>query len=297
MFPKTLLCAVVVWNCFLVEYRLTAALGSGSDFFRCDVLVADVMHLKGMKSKGSGKVISCLVDDIMYSLPKHILELYKTELEDSGRKSISIEGGRLPTMNRVDGIYPSGEIFAPIGSEVFFQESDSESRTETSRYEGKKKVLVIRVSALDAETTLSQALLSDRIFGDGSNFQQNNPELPATTLSKTYKDCSMGKLNFVPAKGYDISNGVGFVEIKMNVKNATCRAVENAVTIEVKRKYGNLEDYDHIMYCLPAGTVTESFRGWIAYGYMKYYRSNYNDLWCGQNTAVAHEIGHNIGFL
>jgi hypothetical protein len=294
---RKVLYALVFWNYFLVSYSSRESLGYDPDFLKCDILVADLLHVKGMKSKGSGDVISCLFEDMVYGLPKHILDSYEMELKAPGRKSISIEGARLPKMNRATGIYPSGEIFAPHGTRVFIEESDSESRTEISRYEGKKKVLVIRVRALDAETTLSQAILSERIFGDGSNIQQKDPKLPATTLAKTYRECSMGKLDFVPAKGYDIVNGIGFVDIEMNVKNATTSDVENAITVEVKKKYGRFEDYDHVMYCFPAGTLTKNLHGWIAYGYMKFYRSNYNDLWCGQNSAVTHEIGHNIGFL
>lgn len=42
---------------------------------------------------------------------------------------------------------------------------------------------------------------------------------------------------------------------------------------------------------MPAGTAGT----WVAYGYLAWYRTVYNDEWCGYVSAAVHEIGHNIG--
>jgi hypothetical protein len=101
-------------------------------------------------------------------------------------------------------------------------------------------------------------------------------------------------MNFIPATGYDTVSGVGSVSINMNVTGANNRDVENAITKAINAKYGSVNDWDHIIYCHPPGVLSAG-KGWLAYGYNNLYRSNYNDKWCGQNSVVVHEIGHNIG--
>ena len=35
--------------------------------------------------------------------------------------------------------------------------------------------------------------------------------------------------------------------------------------------------------------------GWLAYGYIDWGRSVFNDEWCGIVSVAVHEIGHNFG--
>jgi hypothetical protein len=47
---------------------------------------------------------------------------------------------------------------------------------------------------------------------------------------------------------------------------------------------------------MPAGAVM--FAGkprWVAYSYMNWSRTVFNNEWCGSVSAVSHEIGHNLG--
>ena len=46
---------------------------------------------------------------------------------------------------------------------------------------------------------------------------------------------------------------------------------------------------DHVMYCLPPGTMSG-----IAYAYINHWKSVYSDLWCTYVSAQLHEIGHNL---
>jgi hypothetical protein len=274
-----------------------------TSYFRCDILLADVEYEKESRDVGTQEIITCLVNDFVYGIPEATVRKYKSDLTAPGDKAMFIQGGSLPLAKRTKGnSFASDEIVIPNESAIYFrpttrrrQRSLQSSEPGSQRTQGSSEVLVIRVVGLDAQITLSDDVLSDRIFGDGSNFVQRDPKFQATTLVKTYRDCSMGKLNFSPVQGYDIVNGVGYVEINMSVKNRTNREIENAVTTAINKKYGNVKNYDHIMYCLPRGTLTGNSTSWIAYGYTNFYRSIYNDLWCGQNSAVVHEIGHNIG--
>jgi hypothetical protein len=34
---------------------------------------------------------------------------------------------------------------------------------------------------------------------------------------------------------------------------------------------------------------------WKAYGYVGWYRTVFNNDWCGYPSALVHEIGHNLG--
>jgi hypothetical protein len=69
-------------------------------------------------------------------------------------------------------------------------------------------------------------------------------------------------------------------------------AMENAITAALKHNFrvsspGALAD--HVMYCLPPGTMNG-----IAYAYVGHWISVYNDGWCGLLSGQMHEIGHNL---
>jgi len=42
---------------------------------------------------------------------------------------------------------------------------------------------------------------------------------------------------------------------------------------------------------MPAGMAG----AWVAYGYVYWYRTVFNNEWCGFVSAAVHEIGHNLG--
>ena len=46
---------------------------------------------------------------------------------------------------------------------------------------------------------------------------------------------------------------------------------------------------DHVMYCLPAATMSG-----IAYAYINSWNSVYSNQWCTYVSAQMHEIGHNL---
>jgi len=91
-----------------------------------------------------------------------------------------------------------------------------------------------------------------------------------------------------PARGDHILNGVLEVAIDIETNGVLQGTVENEVTRAARNQFGNA---NFIMYCLPKGTG----KSWIAYGYFQWWRTVYNDDWCGYMSANVHEIAHNIG--
>lgn len=138
---------------------------------------------------------------------------------------------------------------------------------------GTSTVLVLRVSAADRNTTLTAKELSDRIFGtDGDQIN----------LVSVYSNCSASKLKFIPATGQNILNGVGEIVLPQRIGGMNSVDVDNLVVAVGNAKFGELSSlYDHVMLCLPSGTAGS----WLAYGYLNWYRSSYNDLWCGYPSA------------
>jgi hypothetical protein len=272
---------------------------SSSEHFSCDVIISHVLHVKSDQTDENAygsEDVACLVDDMVYSIPEEVVKKYHKQLSKPGPKKMYVKGGRLPLQEEdLDFGGSSREIVIPNATSIFFTNHGKRRKltgTGTQRKQGTSEVLVIRVIANDASTTLSAPLLYKRIFGDGTDvINARDPGAVSGTLTKTYQACSWGKLNFIPARGYDIVSGVGSVRINMDVNGANSRTVENAVTSAINAKYGSVEDWDHIIYCLPPGTAAN----WVAYGYNNFYRSIFNDKWCGQNSALVHEIGHNIG--
>merc|ERR1712226_1276470 len=70
--------------------------------------------------------------------------------------------------------------------------------------------------------------------------------------------------------------------------------MRNAITQALKENF-NVNSptalANHVMYCLPAGTM-----GGIAYAYINSWNSVYSNQWCNYVSGQMHEIGHNLGF-
>jgi hypothetical protein len=60
----------------------------------------------------------------------------------------------------------------------------------------------------------------------------------------------------------------------------------------MKNGHGWLNEFDHIMYVLPAGTDWGA--GVLAYAYVNVKRSVYNDQTASFVAIQVHEIGHNL---
>ena len=154
--------------------------------------------------------------------------------------------------------------------------------------EGNKSLLVVRVIASDASTTASQEELADSVFGNAGD---------AVNLKSQYSDCSHGRLNFVEAENREGANtniSGGAVTVTLDTLIAEQDAVmRNAITAKLNAEFGVTSPTqlaDHVMYCLPPGTMSG-----IAYAFINSWMSVYSDNWCTYLSAQVHEIGHNLG--
>ena len=119
---------------------------------------------------------------------------------------------------------------------------------------GDKFVLVVRVVGRDGAAAASE----DEIRRE--TFDTNDINL------RTQMDgCSGGKLKMLPYNGFTeggtestsrpfISGGVTTLFINGNFRGASMFSAEAAVRNEIARTLGSLEQFDHIMMCLPPGT-------------------------------------------
>ena len=154
-----------------------------------------------------------------------------------------------------------------------------------------KKVFVLRADANDGKTSASVSQLSDSIFGTSGD---------TSNLKHQYEACSYGQLGIEPVVGTwkrnRITNGVGEVELNMNIKGVDSGIVESEMLLAAQRKYGIYNrkrkgELDLIMLCLPEGTSGI----WWAYAYPNHWISAYNDNICLSLSAQMHEVGHNLG--
>ena len=146
---------------------------------------------------------------------------------------------------------------------------------------GTKNMLAIRVVAADATTSSSSAQLSDSWFGTYGD---------PVNLKSQYTACSYGALtcnaaSMTTSTGVDITDGVYEVTISENVSGADNNVIRNAVVAAGNAALGNMEaQFDHVALCLPPGTNS----GWIAYAYVNWYLSVYNDNWCTYVSGQMH---------
>jgi hypothetical protein len=192
------------------------------------------------------------------------------------------------------------ECFIPPGDSSRFL-SNVENKNATSNHEenerrhllgvsGTRTILVVRVIANNRATTARESSLASAVFDDSVN------------VATQYKACSNGKLNFVKATSKElngnnkagdtgISRGVTTVRVNLSTSKGD-RAMRNAVTAALNRNFGVSSPgalADHVMYCIPAGTMDG-----IAYAYIGSWMSVYSNEWCGSLSGQMHEIGHNL---
>ena len=147
-------------------------------------------------------------------------------------------------------------------------------------------MVAVRVVAADSTTTSSQAQISDAWFGTNGD---------PVNLKSQYGACSYDKLQVNAANTGTVTNGVIEVTIPNNVQGESDSVIRNSVNNALRDSLGSLPSaqYDYVMQCLPPGTSG----GWIAYAYINWYLSVYNDGWCNYVSAQMHgklETSHNV---
>uniref|UniRef100_A0A7S4QF87 Peptidase M11 gametolysin domain-containing protein n=1 Tax=Ditylum brightwellii TaxID=49249 RepID=A0A7S4QF87_9STRA len=230
---------------------------------------------------------------------------------ESGIDSIEIGQGATKSGGKINmGGTPPVPRGRNVSDRNLVEEEDSQARSPEQQRMldelhrqlavGNKSVLAVRVvhdgstpsaalGRLDPSYSLAQLAID--VFDEGN-----------TNLVTQYRRCSHDKLNFGragtretnnPTRVTSIANGV--VEVKVSTDcSGTCDGVmRNDVNVALQNAFGvsspnQLADY--VMQCHPPGSF-----GGIAYAYINYWLSIYNDNWCRYTSTQLHEVGHNLG--
>ena len=173
------------------------------------------------------------------------------------------------TLLHADVAIKSGPNSVLIGGETKLSQIPYENRRRLSKTTGNRSVLVVRVEAKDATTGHTEEDLARDIFG----ITDSKGQTDSWNLSKAFDQCSYGKLKVEPTEDNRANNGVYTVSINQNVKGKIYTDVKNTILSKLQSELGSLNLnslYDHVMMCLPQGTVTKS--GKISFCYLRDHR-------------------------
>ena len=197
-----------------------------------------------------------------------------------------------------NGVFKSGETELTFGSDAVLDlvsneilsksppglvlKKSMESGRKLAVTNGQRTVLVVRVIASNGSTSASDTDLSNSVFGNGVDF---------VNLSSQYTACSHNKLNFIKAadkvgtESKSITNGVVTVTVNTALADGD-GAMRNAITAQLNSDF-NVSNpnqlANHVMYCLPSGTMSG-----VAYAYINSWMSVYSDNWCTSVSAQMH---------
>ena len=139
---------------------------------------------------------------------------------------------------------------------------------------GDRSVLVVRVVLADGEPTNDEQTLGESVFGIDGGSDIN--------MASQFNACSHGKLAIVkapPVEGSSSSIVNGVTTVSVNVAVADHHGkIRNAVTAELNSQFGvdsPTELADHVMYCLPPGSMPA-----VAYGLVGSWVTVYLNNWC-----------------
>lgn len=177
--------------------------------------------------------------------------------------------------------------FQVVESPQYYYSDERVANIQVKRTAGSRSILVVRVSSADAGSpSFTRDQLSANLFGDNQNPYRNSLQLQ-------FDQCSQGQLQFYPASfGGDDTTGVFDLTIDQNLADRQFDFQAQQWFLQsFSDKFGNLAQYDHVLFCLPRGMAGE----FIAFAVLNNNLSFYSDPWCGMMSATMHELGHNLG--
>eukprot|EP00584_Thalassiosira_punctigera_P006714 CAMPEP_0172541554 /NCGR_PEP_ID=MMETSP1067-20121228/12345_1 /TAXON_ID=265564 ORGANISM="Thalassiosira punctigera, Strain Tpunct2005C2" /NCGR_SAMPLE_ID=MMETSP1067 /ASSEMBLY_ACC=CAM_ASM_000444 /LENGTH=1422 /DNA_ID=CAMNT_0013327621 /DNA_START=40 /DNA_END=4309 /DNA_ORIENTATION=+ len=158
---------------------------------------------------------------------------------------------------------------------------------------GVSSVLLLRIEAADDSTSCSHQDCAANNFGG----YDTSGNFHSQTLVTQIEDCSYGKLRFVPAAADPsypaLVNGTATVTLTQSVVGVNHGTVLDWTTAVAPALVGPLDQYDHIMVCMPPGVDMGIAVAW-GHGGGKY--TWYHDSRCLSRGVHMHELGHNLGF-
>ena len=151
-----------------------------------------------------------------------------------------------------------------------------------------KTVLVMRIEARDAVTTLTESQLANRTFGAWGD---------KINLSSRFRDCSDGQMLMQPVTTHTTIGTDGVYTIRLPTYDVTGVKAQTVISTALATATTALGAHpkdiaNYVVLCLPPGTNDP---GWVAFAGINYWQSAYNDLWCQYPSVLLHEIGHCLG--
>ena len=222
--------------------------------------------------------------------PIHELQLPKDFLEDhihqilSGNFFVSIAGA-VVSKETNSIVLADDAIITDLSSSLPLYKRPNQteflrhlsSSTTGSETMGQKRMLVVRISLLDATPTATSEMLWDLMFGSDRS-----------VMMQFYR-CSFGQLIWIP-----VGTRVYDVTVPYNVSQvASPSAVVNDALEIIQRQIGKtpLNQYtDNALFCLPNGMGGNPGSAGIGW-----WRAQFRNDWCDSLSAIMHETGHMLG--
>jgi len=152
------------------------------------------------------------------------------------------------------------------------------------RFKGSYKVLVIRVVDTSGNSvTQSEERLYNDFFEDENN------------LRERYLQCSDNQLEFEPATGSDVNNGVLTIEIQGNSKEKRWFTIRNHVMNQVYPMIGDTID-DDMYYIMMVMPNTVDFDGAFAWSGYPSRIISLQSMVASLPMVQGHEMGHALDF-
>lgn len=108
---------------------------------------------------------------------------------------------------------------------------------------------------------MNQEEIEGAIFGTG-------PNAPGHDLVSQYRACSFGALNLVPASGTNIQNGVAEVRLRKSIAGGEILgSLQDEILEATEQRVGSLDQFDHIIYCIPDDALMDGAEKWTAFTY------------------------------
>jgi len=137
---------------------------------------------------------------------------------------------------------------------------------------------------------LSTSEIEGAMFGTG-------PDAPGHDLVSQYNACSFGALDMRPAVGPGIQNGVATVELRKQVAgDEILGSLQDDILEATEEQIGSLDQFDHIIYCIPDDALMNGAEKWTAFTYFHSRWSFFQRKRCEAMSVTIHELGHYLGF-
>lgn len=182
---------------------------------------------------------------------------------------------------------------AAVSSLQLVSSDHNQRRLSKEVRSGTKRLLAVRLLTNGGSEVPDETIseIQDTIFGSKATSTQ-------PTVISQYAAVSHGKLQFIPAQGPGIDNGV--VEIVMDAPLTSGNiSIQGPMLVEILESaasaLGDLEEVaDHIIFCLPTGSLLNGKAMWTGFTYLYEPYSYYQRSRCTKLSVPMHEIGHAV---